>query len=86
MKKIIIYIISGIILLFIILAVFINLNTTKEKKLENVRLSEVAHTIFYAPQYVAIEKGYFEDYGIDTVWLSYRYRFFRKRKRIRKKE
>ena len=65
MKKIIIYIISGIILLFIILAVFINLNTTKEKKLENVRLSEVAHTIFYAPQYVAIEKGYFEDYGID---------------------
>ena len=65
MKKIIIYIISGIILLFIILAVFINLNTTTEKKLENVRLSEVAHTIFYAPQYVAIEKGYFEDYGID---------------------
>ena len=65
MKKIIIYIISGIILLFIILAVFINLNTTKEKKLENIRLSEVAHTIFYAPQYVAIEKGYFEDYGID---------------------
>ena len=28
-------------------------------------LAEVAHTIFYAPQYVAIEKGYFEEYGID---------------------
>ena len=28
-------------------------------------LAEVAHTIFYAPQYVAIEKGYFEDLGID---------------------
>ena len=28
-------------------------------------LAEVAHTIFYAPQYVAIEKGYFKDLGID---------------------
>lgn len=64
MKKIIIYIISGVILLFIISAVFMNFNKKEEKKLEKVRLSEVAHTIFYAPQYVAIEKGYFEDYGI----------------------
>ena len=28
-------------------------------------LAEVAHTIFYAPQYVAIEKGYFKEVGID---------------------
>ena len=28
--------------------------------LKKVRLNEVAHSIFYAPQYVAIEKGYFE--------------------------
>ena len=33
--------------------------------LSKVTLNEVAHSIFYAPQYVAIEKGYFEDYGID---------------------
>ena len=32
--------------------------------LKKVRLNEVAHSIFYAPQYVAIEKGYFEKEGI----------------------
>ncbi len=30
-----------------------------------VVLNEVAHSIFYAPMYVAIEEGYFEDEGID---------------------
>ena len=29
-------------------------------RLKKVRLNEVAHSIFYAPQYVAIEKGYFD--------------------------
>lgn len=36
-----------------------------EKKLEKVTLNEVAHSIFYAPQYAAIELGYFEEEGID---------------------
>lgn len=30
-----------------------------------VTLNEVAHSIFYAPQYVAIEEGYFQEEGID---------------------
>lgn len=30
-----------------------------------VRLSEVTHSIFYAPLYVAINNGYFDDYGIN---------------------
>ncbi len=33
--------------------------------LEKVTLNEVAHSIFYAPQYAAIELGYFEEEGID---------------------
>ena len=33
--------------------------------MEKVTLNEVAHSIFYAPMYVAIEEGYFEDEGID---------------------
>ena len=35
------------------------------KALTTVKLNEVAHSIFYAPMYVAIEKGYFEDEGIE---------------------
>ncbi|MDO5410402.1 MAG: ABC transporter substrate-binding protein [Lachnospiraceae bacterium] len=31
----------------------------------HIVLNEVAHSIFYAPQYVAIEKGYFEEEGLD---------------------
>ena len=30
-------------------------------------LNEVAHSVFYAPQYVAIEEGYFEEEGIDLT-------------------
>lgn len=36
-----------------------------EKELTKVTLNEVAHSIFYAPMYVAIEEGYFEGEGID---------------------
>ena len=35
-----------------------------ESTLKDVTLNEVAHSIFYAPQYVAIENGYFEEEGI----------------------
>lgn len=33
--------------------------------LTKVTLSEVAHSIFYAPMYVAVEEGYFEEEGIE---------------------
>ncbi|MCD8330862.1 MAG: ABC transporter substrate-binding protein [Lachnospiraceae bacterium] len=35
-----------------------------------VTLNEVAHSIFYAPQYVAIELGYFEEEGIDLTVVT----------------
>ncbi|MGN1140693.1 MAG: ABC transporter substrate-binding protein [Oliverpabstia sp.] len=38
--------------------------------LEKVILNEVAHSIFYAPQYVAIENGYFEKEGIDLELVT----------------
>lgn len=36
----------------------------KKQELTPVTLNEVAHSIFYAPMYVAIEKGYFSNEGI----------------------
>ena len=37
---------------------------------EKVVLNEVAHSIFYAPQYVAIEKGYFKEEGLDVKLVN----------------
>ncbi|MGM0847122.1 MAG: ABC transporter substrate-binding protein [Bacillota bacterium] len=46
--------------------------SNEEQKLEKVRIAEVTRSIFYAPQYVAIEKGFFEEEGLDieltTTW------------------
>lgn len=36
----------------------------------SVVLNEVAHSIFYAPMYVAIEEGYFADEGIDLTLVT----------------
>lgn len=35
-----------------------------------VVLNEVAHSLFYAPMYVAIEKGYFKEQGIDLELVT----------------
>jgi len=39
-------------------------------ELTPVILNEVAHSIFYAPQYAAIELGYFEEEGIDLTLVT----------------
>ncbi len=41
-----------------------------ESGLTKITLSEVAHSIFYAPQYAAIELGYFEDEGIELTLIN----------------
>lgn len=42
----------------------------KETELTKVTLNEVAHSIFYAPQYVAIEEGYFAEEGIELTLIT----------------
>ncbi len=66
MKKIIIYFVAILVVFAVVCAVLFNFNGKREKdqSLQKVKLAEVAHTIFYAPMYVAIEKGYFEEQGI----------------------
>lgn len=69
MKKIIK--IVAIILAIVIIGIFIftRVNKTLNEK-ENigttlVKVNEVARSVFYAPQYVAITLGFFEEYGIE---------------------
>ena len=45
-------------------------DSSDDKVLAKVTLNEVAHSIFYAPQYVAIENGYFKDEGLDMTLIT----------------
>ena len=52
------------------LGVFAAKKDGTDGKLTKVTLNEVAHSIFYAPQYVAIEEGYFKDEGLDLTLVT----------------
>lgn len=54
------------IVIFIILFIFYSFFISKDQnELKTVKVAEVTHSVFYAPQYVAIEEGYFEEEGLD---------------------
>lgn len=56
------------ILVVIVLAVIIFMTTKQtrnEQELKNIKVNEVTRSVFYAPQYVAINNGYFEENGMD---------------------
>lgn len=66
MKKISRILLSLLILLLaIVIIIFIVNKDNKNDNLTKVTVAEVAHSIFYAPQYAAISQGYFESEGID---------------------
>lgn len=52
------------------MGVFAAKKDSTEEKLTKVTLNEVAHSIFYAPQYVAIEEGYFAEEGLDLTLVT----------------
>lgn len=61
------------ILIFLVVVIgslfFLDLNKSKDTNLQKIRVAEVAHTIFYAPQYAAISQGFFEEEGLDIELL-----------------
>lgn len=67
MKKKIVYIGAVIVIFILACSVLFNFNrkSKKEEKLTDITLAEVTHSIFYAPMYVAFEKGFFKDNGIN---------------------
>lgn len=67
MKK---FIVGLIICGLVIAGYFIFKGESKdEQKLTKVKVGEVTHSVFYAPQYVAHSLGYFEDEGLDVEIL-----------------
>ncbi|MBE5960949.1 MAG: ABC transporter substrate-binding protein, partial [Lachnospiraceae bacterium] len=53
--------------IFLVLLMIVGLcSCSGTSGLTKVNLNEVAHSIFYAPMYVAIEEGYFKDEGLDV--------------------
>lgn len=70
MKKIVINILLILIIFVLLCSVIFNFNSKskaddKGDEIRTVKVAEVAHSIFYAPQYAAIANGYFEEEGID---------------------
>ena len=49
---------------------FTGCSAGEKSGLTKITLSEVAHSIFYAPMYVAIEEGYFAEEGIDLELVT----------------
>ena len=66
MKRKVIIFLCLIVILASALFLLIAKSSTKDKdeKLTKVKVAEVAHTIFYAPAYAAMSKGYFEEEGL----------------------
>lgn len=63
MKKIIVLL---IVVCLVVVGFLIFRKEDKSNGLEKVKVAEVTHSVFYAPQYVADSLGYFKDEGLDV--------------------
>lgn len=63
MKKII----SLLMVVMLITSMFLVGCQQQEPQMKNIGLIEVTHSIFYSPQYVAIEKGFFTEEGLNIT-------------------
>ncbi|OPJ56382.1 ABC transporter substrate-binding protein [Alkalithermobacter paradoxus] len=57
-------------ILSFIFMVSLTLSGCTPKELTKVKLAEVTHSVFYAPQYVAISEGFFEDEGLSIDLIN----------------
>ena len=65
MKKTLVSIILFLVVIAIVIVGILLPKDEKDTTLTKVTVAEVAHSIFYAPQYAAISEGYFEEEGLD---------------------
>lgn len=64
MRKIILKVVILLVAFILLCSVILNINNEDNTNLKTIRVAEVAHSIFYAPQYAAIANGYFEEEGL----------------------
>ncbi len=64
MKKIIVTAIICVIVISLAVTTVILKNNKTDNSLKTIRVNEVTRSVFYAPQYVAIANGYFEEVGL----------------------
>src|SRR5690554_6136630 len=57
MKKILVFI--------LILGILLSFCACSKNDYQKIRLNEVTHSVFYAPQYVALNLGFFEEEGLE---------------------
>ena len=61
----------GIVVIVIVIVAIVSITVLKHKNtnndVKNIKVSEVTRSVFYAPQYVAINNGYFKENGIEIV-------------------
>lgn len=59
----------GIVVIVIVIVAIVSITVLKHKNtnndVKNIKVSEVTRSVFYAPQYVAINNGYFNENGIE---------------------
>lgn len=65
MKKKVIIIVIILAIVFAIIGVIIGQNKKGNQELKTIQVNEVTRSVFYAPQYVAINNGYFKENGMN---------------------
>jgi len=68
LKKVLISILIGLIVIGAVIATVILVNMNREQEetgLTTIQLNEVTRSVFYAPQYVAIANKYFDQEGLN---------------------
>lgn len=66
MKKVVITLIAFLVIILTAIGIFYEKDNKSKTDLKDITVAEVAHSIFYAPMYVADSLGYFEDEGLNV--------------------
>lgn len=79
MKRLVYTLISVLLIAIVIITAIIIKNSSmpltdlsgdERIKLQKITVSEVTHSVFYAPQYVAMQLGFFKDEGLDVELIN----------------